>query len=97
MAQTLVTPEVMISLATNIEAKIEDWNTAVNKIYQLQAEMDAMWDGDANDSFNALFEADKVKFNQLSSVMQEYASAIKQAANNYIQGEQEVNTIVQRR
>jgi len=97
MAQTLVTPETMVTLAGGIEGKIGDWNTAVNSIYRLAAEMDAMWDGDANDAFNAQFADDKVKFQKLSTVMTDYTTAIKTAAKNYTAGEAEAKTIVTRR
>lgn len=96
MAQTLVTPETMISLANGVEEKIGDWNQAVTKIYQLASEMDAMWDGTANDAFNTRFNNDKQKFEQLSTIMSEYAAAIKTAAQNYMTTEEEVTTIVQR-
>ena len=96
MAQTLVTPETMITLANGVEEKIADWNQAVTKIYQLAQEMDAMWDGTANDAFNARFEEDRTKFEQLSTIMSEYATAIKTAAQNYMTTEEEVTTIVQR-
>lgn len=97
MAQMIVTPEQMNTIATNIEGKIQEWQSAVQKIYQLHAEMDAMWDGTANDSFNMLFKEDEVKFNNLAALMEEYTAAIKTAANNYIAGEEEVRGIVTRR
>ena len=97
MAQLMVTPEQMNLIATNIEEKIQEWQDAVQKIYQLAEEMDAMWDGTANDSFNTLFSEDSVKFNNLTTLMQEYATAIRTAANNYIEGEEEVKGIVTRR
>ena len=96
MAQTLVTPETMITLANGVEEKIDEWGQAVNKIYELSAEMDVMWDGDANNAFNARFGEDRTKFNQLSTVMSEYATAMKTAASNYIAAEEEATTIVQR-
>ena len=96
MAQTLVTPETMVTLANGVEEKIADWNQAVTKIYQLKQEMDAMWDGTANDAFNARFEEDRTKFEQLSTIMSEYATAIKTAAQNYMTTEEEVTAIVQR-
>ena len=97
MAQILVTPEQMNVMAGNIEEKIQERQEAVQKIYQLHAEMDAMWDGTANDSFNAVFKEDEPKFNNLTALMQEYAAAIRTAANNYIEGEEEVKSIVTRR
>ncbi len=96
MAKILVTPDQMITLANGVEDKISEWNQAVSKIYQLKADMDAMWDGTANDAFNARFEEDRPKFDQLASIMAEYATAIKTAAQNYMNTESEVTSIVQR-
>ena len=96
MAQTKVTPETMNTLATGIEGKMDDWSTAVTTIYQLIAEMDAMWDGDANDAFNQRMQDNRQKFNRLAQVMSEYVQAIKKAASNYASGEAEVSQIVKR-
>ncbi len=96
MAQTLVTPETMITLANGVEEKIGDWNQAVTKIYELANEMDAMWDGTANTAFNTRFDENRTKFEQLSTIMSEYATAIRTAAQNYMTTEEEVTSIVQR-
>ena len=58
-----VKPEEMNTVASNIENKISEWQAAVQKLYTLQQEMDAMWDGTANDSFNQNFQGDLQKFN----------------------------------
>lgn len=42
-----VKPEEMNTVASNIENKISEWQAAVQKLYTLQQEMDAMWDGTA--------------------------------------------------
>lgn len=97
MAQILVTPEQMNVVAGNIEEKIQEWQQAVQKIYQLCEEMDVMWDGEANDAFNARFREDEQKFNNLTVLMQEYSSAVRTAASNYMAGEEEVKGIVTRR
>ncbi len=97
MAQMTVTPETMGTIAGDIEGKIGEWNDAVQKIYKLKEEMDAMWDGSANDTFNNLFAEDAPKFNNLSTLMQDYATAIRTAANKYIQSEEEVKSIVSKR
>lgn len=92
-----VSPEQMNQIAADIDAKIQDWQAAVQKLYTLHQEMDAMWDGTANDSFNNMFNDDLQKFNRLTSFMQEYATAIRTVANNYITGEEEVSAIVTRK
>ena len=96
MAQTKATPQTMITLATQVEDKISDWNQAVTKIYSLASEMDAMWDGTANDAFNTRFDQDRTKFEKLATVMSEYATTIKTVAQNYMTTEEEVASIVRR-
>ncbi len=97
MGKMTVTPQTMNTIANDIENKINDWTDAVQKICKLKDEMDAMWDGTANDTFNNMFAEDAPKFNNLAKLMQEYSTAIKTAANKYIQGEEEVKGIVSKR
>lgn len=89
-----VIPEEMMSKAQNINAKIEEWNQKVNNIYRLQAELDGMWDGNANDTFNAQWNEDRTKYNNLTQVMQEYCRAINNAAQLYSEREQEIVNII---
>ena len=97
MGKMTVTPQTMNTIANDIENKINDWTDAVQKIYKLKDEMVAMWDGSANDAFNNMFAEVAPKFNNLAKLMQEYSTAIKTAANKYIQGEEEVKGIVSKR
>ncbi len=97
MGKMTVTPQTMISLADTINGKVGEWNAAVQSIYRLVSELDAMWDGTANEQFKQMFQEDQAKFNNLAQLMTDYTNAIKTAANNYIQGEEEVKSIVSRR
>lgn len=89
-----VIPEEMVSKAQSISTKIEEWNQKVNNIYKLQAELDGMWDGNANDTFNAQWNEDRTKYNTLTQVMQEYCQAVVKAAQLYAEREQEVVNII---
>lgn len=89
-----VIPEEMMSKAQSISTKIEEWNQKVNNIYKLQAELDGMWDGNANDTFNAQWNEDRTKYNTLTQVMQEYCQAVVKAAQLYAAREQEVVNII---
>lgn len=60
-------------------------------------ELDAMWDGDANEAFNALVTEDKPKFERLAQMMETYKTAIDTAASKYDSGEAEVKNIVSTR
>ena len=56
-----------------------------------------MWDGDANEAFNALVTEDKPKFERLAQMMETYKTAIDTAASKYDSGEAEVKNIVSTR
>lgn len=97
MAAIQVTPELMRNTSKQVDNKIVEWNAAVSKIYQLANEMDAMWDGLGNDSFNVAFQQERPKFDQLNVLMTDYSKAIVTAATLYEQGENEVKQIVTRK
>jgi len=96
MGMMNVTPEQMNAVATELQGKISEWESAVQKINTLVSEMDVMWDGNANDSFNAKFQEDQTKFTQLQQIMGEYTVAINTAARNYVEAEEQIKCIVTR-
>lgn len=91
---TRVSVQEMICTAKRIEEAIQRWQQSVHEIYMLQSELDYMWDGNANSTFNRQWEEDKAKYNRLTAMMKEYKSAIEAAANLYQQKESEVVQIM---
>ena len=89
-----VNTDNMRSTATVFQEKINDWNSLVQQLWSLMEELDAMWDGDANEAFNALGTEDKPK---LAQMMETYKTAIDTAASKYDSGEAEVKNIVSTR
>ena len=94
MGEIRVSTEGMRNAANDFEARMSDWKAMVDNIWGLLAELDAMWDGDANTAFNALVDEDKPKFERLYSMMEEYKNAINTAAQKYDATEEEVKGIV---
>lgn len=92
-----VNTDNMRSTATVFQEKINDWNSLVQQLWSLMEELDAMWDGDANEAFNALVTEDKPKFERLAQMMETYKAAIDTAASKYDSGEAEVKNIVSTR
>lgn len=92
-----VNTDNMRSTATVFQEKINDWNSLVQQLWSLMEELDAMWDGDANEAFNALVTEDKPKFERLAQMMKTYKTAIDTAASKYDSGEAEVKNIVSTR
>lgn len=91
---TNVNPQEMLQTAKTIASDIEQWEQSVTDIFTLQGELDAMWDGTANDAFNKQWEDDRKKYQSLTELMHEYCTAIETAANLYIEREAEVTQIV---
>lgn len=85
-----VDPEIMKSQADVLDNLIGEWNNEVLGISRLKSELDAMWDGLANDTFNNRWENDLNKFNQLLSVLVSYRQAITEAAAKYEAYEAEI-------
>ena len=92
-----VNTDNMRGTATVFQEKINDWNSLVQQLWSLMEELDAMWDGDANEAFNALVTEDKPKFERLAQMMETYKTAIDTAASKYDSGEAEVKNIVSTR
>ena len=65
MAKMVVDTEAMRRTAGEFEQEIGYWHDLVDQIWRAMTDLDAMWDGDANDTFNAMIEEDKPKFTRL--------------------------------
>ncbi len=94
MATMDITTSQMRSIASDIKRQMESWDATVEKIYALNAELDATWEGEGKAEFNKLFAEDRVKFQNLSAMMEEYQNAILIIANNYDQGDAEAKAIL---
>lgn len=89
-----VNPEVMNEQANVLDQLIGEWSEAVKSVTSLKQELDGMWDGLANDSFNARWEEDLNKYNNLQVVLESYRRAIIEAADKYEAYENEINATV---
>lgn len=89
-----VDPEVMTEQATTLDNLTGQWSDSVRDITNLKQELDAMWDGLANDQFNTRWEEDLNKYNSLLVVLESYRRAIQEAVTKYEVYEQEIASIV---
>lgn len=69
MANIEATPEMMNNIANDLGKKIEQWNTAVKAIYDMQAELDGIFEGAARESLKAMMERDRPSYNALSELL----------------------------
>ena len=97
MATMEITPEQMISIAKEIKIKMGDWESCVNQVYSLYAELDAMFEGSANKEFTKRFTEDSAKFKKLFSLMESYQQAIIDMANDYKSADNEAAAIARKK
>ena len=94
MAVIRVSPDEMDAAAQAMTAKIENWDSQVNVVRNCVTQLDSMWEGLGNDTFRAIWDQNSNQFNQLRQLMEQYRSAIQQAAARFRAADQNVSNIV---
>ena len=89
-----VNPEIMSEQAKVPDNLIGEWSDSVREITALKVELDDMWDGLANDQFNARWENDLNKYNNLLVVLESYRRAVENAVSQYEAYENDIAAIV---
>jgi WXG100 family type VII secretion target len=90
MAGTEVLTGKMREVAQSVEDIVGRYNTSVEKTYQIGGEIDAMWEGDANQKFMNIMSDDREKFNAMTKMLTEYVNALRQDADIYEKAENDV-------
>lgn len=89
MAIIEVTPEMMNIIANDLGKKIEEWDIAVKTIYDMQAELDGVFEGAARESLKAMMERDRPSYNALSELLVVYKNEIVKAAADFAAADQQ--------
>ena len=85
----------MRKTANVVEQLASDYTRQVDALYAAGEELDSMWDGDANDSFNAQMGQDKPRFDALNAVIGRYVQALRDNAEAYDKAEAESQQTLQ--
>lgn len=96
MAKIEVDTNQIQSVLRTFRTTIDDWKERRSLIWSALDEINDMWDGDANDEFNALTNAERPNFENLETALENYYSALDKAAQEYEDAETEVRNIVNR-
>ena len=97
MERIRVSPDQMIAAAQRLDGQIREWDARVNDVKNCVNELDTMWEGLGNQSFNAIWQEHADAFRRLKQVMLEYQVAIKNASSKFSASDQQVSSIVGRR
>ena len=83
-SEWLVTTEKLEGSANLIDEKTGSYNTEWEKLYsEVQNMKSSQWQGSASDTFNSKLEEYRNDFQEMATVLQEYAESLRTIATNY--------------
>ena len=92
-----VSPDQMDGAAARMDGQINEWDAQVANVKNCITELDSMWEGLGNQTFNNIWQEHAQQFVRLKQLMMEYQAAIKAAAAKFRAADQNVSSIVGRR
>ena len=87
MAQYEVTSAQLNNVKNELSSYNDQFIQRVRDLETKQQELKSMWQGDANNSFDAAFNSDKEKWTTFASLMQQYIEALGKIAEAYDKAE----------
>jgi len=94
MAQTRVTTQQLRGVAERVEGLAGQYANQVTALYNSGKELDSMWDGDANQTFNTKLGNDQPRFQAMSDMLKRYVQTLRDNADDYDRAEaQAVDTL----
>lgn len=89
MADFQVTPASLLTKAEELETQNAQLKAQITKLEEIALRLNGMatWEGEAKDSFRAVFEKDKDKLTSYCNVIQQYIQVLRATADNYIKAE----------
>ena len=89
MAINRINTQEMRAVASSVEQLAGDYTRQVQALYTAGNELDKMWDGDANSTFNSQLGQDQSKFEAMSRVIAQYVQTLRSNAEEYDKSEAE--------
>lgn len=87
MAKYEVTVAQLKQAQTELSSHNEQFLQRVNDLEAKQQELKAMWQGDANNAFDKVFNEDKDKWRTFAQLIAKYIEALEQIVARYEKGE----------
>ena len=83
MAKIEMSTQEMRARISEIRNESRLYHSECNELFQEGRELDAMWEGDASDSFTSRMKNDEPRFNELYHIINQYCDAVEESANDY--------------
>lgn len=87
MSQFKVTASTLTTQATELTDLNGRFKSAVEQLVTSEANLNSMWDGEANDAFHNAFTTDKGKMDEFYNLIIQYVERLNSIATRYIQTE----------
>lgn len=87
MAKFGVTPSELKKAISDLTADNSEFKSRVSELQELQQELAAEWQGDANTAFNTAFNNDKSQWDTFASLVEMYIQALQTIVETYEQAE----------
>lgn len=87
MAQYEVTSAQLNNVKSQLSTYNEQFIQRVRDLERTQQDLKSMWQGDANNAFDAAFNSDKEQWTKFASLMQQYIEALGKIAEAYDKAE----------
>lgn len=80
----------------DMEATVEQIRKDMNDMFESVSELDTMWDGPANQTFNQQFVLDKQIFDEICGAVEGIVASMKNAQESYLHCEAAVSEEIDR-
>jgi len=90
MSGTEVLTGSLMEVAADVEELVARYRQSVNKIYVIGQELDPMWDGQANRTFNYQMGSDRDRFDAMAKLLESYIAVLRHNASLYVKAESDV-------
>lgn len=87
MAEILVTSATVRSKAQELQNLNEQFKAKVSELENQEANLNNMWQGQANDAFHNAFQRDKTQMTNFANLIMQYVSTLLNIASEYEKAE----------
>ncbi len=87
MSQFKVTSSVLKTQSSELSDLNGRFKSAVEQLVTAEANLNSMWDGEANDAFHNAFMTDRGKMNEFYNLIVQYVEKLNSIATRYEQTE----------
>lgn len=87
MSQFKVTSSVLKTQSSELSDLNGRFKSAVEQLVSAEANLNSMWDGEANDAFHNAFMTDRGKMNEFYNLIVQYVEKLNSIATRYEQTE----------